>query len=117
MLDSVHRAGQASCTPLRNAYGTFMWTLWDFVSNWYWQRKGKSDVIRSIREQLAELFHHYHQALGRILAARARQTRSVGAGSTPGKNRLVAAARLALPRVGRVGPKLRRLKAVFRKTW
>jgi hypothetical protein len=36
-------------------------------------------------EQLAELFHHYHQALGQTLAPRASQTLKHGAGTTTGK--------------------------------
>jgi hypothetical protein len=48
-------------------------------------------------EQLAELFHHYHQALGSDFGC-ASKPNAEAWGQVPqqGKNRLVAAARLAL---------------------
>jgi len=69
-------------------------------------------------EQLAELFHHYHQALGPDFGGASKadpeaweqvapqKKKPPGCGCSPGTTG-----------VGRSGPKLRRLKAVFRKTW
>ena len=76
-----------------------MWAVFGTLDNPNQSEKGNK--LMSIQEvsveQLAELFHHYHQALGPDFGCTAPSApESWDQVSQPEKNRIVAAARLAI---------------------